>query len=247
MTQRIDSTHLSCSVDGFFYTCGAGIATLAECEMRLFCAPLSLACAVPPAWLDAHEHVRCRTYRFAADRQRHLLAHGLKRWAIGHVLKVSPRDVRFTVDDLGKPALQDEALHFNLSHSAGWVALALYRRAAVGVDIEAGHDATMDPASWPDISHPDESTPENGRSFLTAWTLKEAISKCSGEGLMMDFRRLYLRAQSGQRHLYHATDGERDWHAAHEQLDSGTHLAYASARPWEVVTRQLVLSFDRMR
>jgi len=247
MTQRIDSARLSCTVDRGFCTTGTGIETLAECEMRLFCAPLSLACAVSPAWLDCHEHDRCRAYRFVADRQRHLLAHGLKRWAIGHVLDVSPRDLQFTVDDQGKPALVDEALHFNLSHSAGWVALALYRQAAVGVDIQAGHDATVDPASWPDIAHPDELVPENGRSFLTAWTLKEAISKCSGEGLMMDFRRLCLRAQGGQRHLYHATEGERNWHAAHEQLDSNTHLAYASARPWENVTRQLVLSFDRMR
>ncbi|ETF02326.1 4-phosphopantetheinyl transferase [Advenella kashmirensis W13003] len=240
--------NLSCTVARGFCTHNAEIEkTLGKSELRLLCAPFSLAGAVPPAWLDTHEHDRCQAYRFAADRKRHLLAHGLKRWAIGYLLDVAPRKLRFTVGEWGKPALLDEALHFNLSHSAGWVVLALYRQAAVGVDVEAGHGATMDPASWPDITHPGESAPDNGRSFLTAWTLKEAISKCSGEGLMMDFRRLCLRSQGGLRHRYHATDGERHWHAGHEHLDSNTHLAYASVMPWEIVTRQLVLSFDRMR
>lgn len=247
VTLRIDSEDLLRDDDQAFRLVNAATETLNEGELRLFCAPLSLACAVPPAWLDAQEHIRCRAYRFADDRRRHLLAHGLKRWAIANVLNVSPRDVQFTVDRLGKPILPGDAVHFNLSHSAGWVALALYRQAAVGIDIEAGHDASRALASWPDTTHPDESIPKNTGSFLTAWTLKEAISKCSGEGLTMDFRRLCLRRRCGQSPLYRATDGERHWHAGHEQLDSNTHLAYASARPWNIVKRRLVLSFDQVR
>ncbi|WP_025371604.1 4'-phosphopantetheinyl transferase family protein [Advenella mimigardefordensis] len=138
VTQRIDSDNLLRDVDQAFRLVNTATETLNEGELRLFCAPLSLACAVPPAWLDAHEHSRCRAYRFADDRRRHLLAHGMKRWAIGNVLNVSPRDVQFTVDRLGKPTLPGDAVHFNLSHSAGWVALALYRQAAACLIVRPG-------------------------------------------------------------------------------------------------------------
>lgn len=218
-------------------------ARLEDGELRLFCAPICLAPAVPTAWLDAQEHRRCRSYRFAADRQRHLLAHGLKRWAIGGVLDAPPSALRFTASELGKPALVDDAVHFSLSHSAGWVALALYREAAVGIDVEGGCDASTSLPLWPDITHPEELTPNDMASFLVSWTLKEAISKCSGEGLTLDFRRLFLRLQAGHRFLYSGTDGARHWCAGHSLLDANTHLAYASGRQWDSVKACLVSSF----
>lgn len=217
-------------------------ASLEEGELRLFCAPVSLAPAIPAQWLDAQERSRCQSYRFAADRQRHLLAHGLKRWAIGGVLDVPPSALLFTTSVMGKPRLVDNAVHFSLSHSAGWVALALYRRAAVGIDIEGGHHAAKGLSAWPDITHPDESAPIDIGSFLSAWTLKEAISKCSGEGLTLDFRRLCLRLQAGQSPIFSGTDGNRHWCAAHSLLDANTHLAYASDRQWDSVRGYLVSS-----
>lgn len=224
------------------FSAGKARARLEEGELRLFCAPVCLAPAVPTAWLDAQERNRCQAYRFAADRQRHLLAHGLKRWAIGGVLDVPPSALRFTASELGKPALVDDAVHFSLSHSAGWVALALYRQAAVGIDIEGGHHARKGLPSWPDITHPEESASLDIGSFLTSWTLKEAISKCSGEGLTLDFRCLFLRLQAGQGFLYSGTDGARHWCAGHSLLDANTHLAYATTVQWKSIKRYLVSS-----
>jgi len=218
-------------------------ARLEDGELRLFCAPICLAPAVPMAWLDAQERNRCQAYRFAADRQRHLLAHGLKRWAIGGVLDVPPSALRFTASELGKPALLDDAVHFSLSHSAGWVALAIYREAAVGVDVEGGCDARTSLPLWPAIAHPEEFAPNDMAAFLVSWTLKEAISKCSGEGLTLDFRRLFLRLQAGQRSLYSGTDGVRHWCAGHSLLDANTHLAYATTVQWNSVKACLVSSF----
>lgn len=217
-------------------------ARLADGELRLFCAPICLAPAVPMEWLDAQERNRCQTYRFSADRQRHLLAHGLKRWAIGGVLDAPPSALRFAVSELGKPALVDEAVHFSLSHSAGWVALALYGEAAVGIDVEGGYHASKGVPSWPDITHPEESAPIDIGSFLTSWTLKEAICKCSGEGLTLDFRCLFVRSQAGQGSLYSGTDGQRHWCAGHSLLDANTHLAYATALQWKSIKRYLVSS-----
>ncbi len=231
--------------DPVFSPARAASDFLGERELLLLCAPLSVAPTVPRGWLDAGERIRGEAYRFAADGQRHLLAHGLKRWAISNLLNVSPRDLIFSQNHLGKPVLHDAAVHFSLSHSADWVAVALYREAPLGVDVEAGRSAMQNPATWPDITHPDEPVPEDTGAFLTTWTLKEAISKCSGEGLTMDFRGLSLRASGDQSEIYRATDGKRHWHAGHEQLDSNTHLAYASMVPWKRVRRRLVLSFGR--
>lgn len=200
--------------------------TLREGELLVVHAPVNLAAALSIDLLDVDETRRMVGYRFAADRRRHHAAHALKRAVLGHVLGVPTDGLRFGAEMGGKPFLLQHALHFNLSHSGGWVALALRIDAAVGVDVEQARPA-ISALPMPPVRHPAEPPLPD---FLQAWTLKEAVSKCSGEGLALDFSHLRLRPREEE---YGCDDGVRNWYAWHDRLGTDAHLAVASARHWE--------------
>lgn len=202
---------------------------LRNSDVVVVCAPVSWATELPVAWLDVAERRRLNGYRFTADRQRHHAAHALKRLVVGASLRQSPQDLAFITEANGKPRLVDHALHFNLSHSGQWVAVALRRDVEVGIDVECGRPTQPD-LPWPAIAHPDDQPIADNDSFLTVWTVKEAVTKCSGEGLSFDFTR--LRLCRGQEQTYRCSDDRRQWHAWHGMLDTHTHFALATTTAW---------------
>lgn len=133
------------------------------------------------------------------------------------------------MDARGKPRLLEPVLHFNLSHSGGWVAMVLCLNAEVGIDVEQARLSAVN-LPWPTILHPDELGLRDTASFLKIWTLKEAVSKCCGEGLMLEFTRLRLRPDPQTD--FRCDDGQRHWHAWYGMLDVDTHLAIASTSAW---------------
>jgi len=209
-------------------------------EILIVCAPVAHAAAWPVTWLDAREQRRLCAYRFAADRRRHHAAHALKRWVIGWLLGLPPQNPVFTADKRGKPHIAGGGLHFNLSHSGEWVAVVLRRDAEVGIDVEQARAQTIS-LPWPTICHPDERSLMGAMPFLKIWTLKEAVSKCCGEGLMLELTRLRLRPD--EQTTFHCDDGERHWHAWHGMLDTNTHLAAASTTTWSQL-RWLQVAYD---
>ncbi|MCB1085037.1 MAG: 4'-phosphopantetheinyl transferase superfamily protein [Chlamydiia bacterium] len=101
----------------------------------------------------------------------------------------------FTIDEnaQGKHYLLDSSLHFNLSHSGEWLAIALSWEAPVGVDIEVirpidgvkqlilDHFSAKEQAyiGIPDIWDRDEAC----FRFWEIWSRKEACLKALGIGL----------------------------------------------------------------
>lgn len=91
----------------------------------------------------------------------------------------------------GKPRLADHPnVHFNLSHSGHWLALAISDAGPVGVDVEAPRrrrsimaiaEQYFHPAEIEHLKQqqPDKQTAE----FYRLWTLKEAFFKARGTGI----------------------------------------------------------------
>ena len=79
-----------------------------------------------------------RADRFHFDKDRHLFVVGRAtlRAVVGYLLSKAPKEVRIVTNDTGKPFLSTGELHFNLSHSANIVLLALCLEHPVGVDVE---------------------------------------------------------------------------------------------------------------
>jgi len=113
------------------------------------------------------------------------------RLLLGSYLGVPGKAVTIERNEHDKPELagefQSSGLTFNLSHSDRWLAIALTRDRAIGVDIE--HRRTMERA--PDLarrffSGPDVEDilsleePERSACFLRQWTAREALIKAMG-------------------------------------------------------------------
>jgi 4'-phosphopantetheinyl transferase len=140
--------------------------------------------------LDATERRRAARFRFDQDRVRYILAHAVWRIALGACLGVDPADVPLASAPSGQPRLQGTDLATSLSHSGGWVAVAVCVAATVGVDIECSPSRIILDDLIATICTPAEAAdmrlraePERERALLTLWTRKEALLKAFGVGL----------------------------------------------------------------
>lgn len=147
--------------------------------------------------LAENELVRAAGIVAPSVRRAYILAHALKRIALGLAIQALPLELVFTRDPLGKAHLPGTGLHFNLSHSGAFVALAFSGDGPVGVDIEARRAfETYRHAAAASLCEQEMATVRESADpasvFLKIWTAKEAYVKASGEGLRKSFRELLV-------------------------------------------------------
>ncbi|WP_237055634.1 4'-phosphopantetheinyl transferase family protein [Microbulbifer sediminum] len=150
--------------------------------------------------LSAEERLYRERLHGDAGRHRFLLSRALLRTVLGELTGRPPESLRFSRLPSGKPLLVDDpGLHFSLSHSGDWIALATSERSPVGVDIEQ-------PRPHRDVLriahryfHPDECAlleappaADTERQFYRLWTLKEAFFKARGTGISEGLGRINL-------------------------------------------------------
>ena len=170
----------------------------AATAVDLVVVPTAALTAATVTAIDARlaDDERRRRDRYVRELDRHtfVVARALVRMVLSQHGPVEPADWRFAVNEHGCPFVVDAQagqprLHFNVSHTAGLVALAVARGHRVGVDVEdarrvvrhdvAGHHFA--PAEVADLrALPAEAQP---RGFFEYWTLKEAYIKARGMGL----------------------------------------------------------------
>ena len=147
--------------------------------------------------LDATERSRSERFHFERDRDRFVVAHGLKRLVLGRCTGVAPSALRFATGSYGKPALITDGPHleFNMSDSGDIVLVAVALGVAVGVDAEA-RTSDMDDAELTSVAvtafSPAERaalararTPDRRRVFFDTWSRKEAYLKATGDGVTL--------------------------------------------------------------
>lgn len=144
------------------------------------------------ALLSAEERDKASRFKFEKDRGLYVAAHGLLRVVLSHYLAVPPAEVAFA-SGKGKPRLAGVhgSVQFNLSHTHGYVAVAVHPDQPVGVDVEKA-----DPAfKWQDLIDYCLGDPERQaltgletaaarHTFFNYWTRKEAFLKAIGVGLI---------------------------------------------------------------
>ena len=139
--------------------------------------------------LDDAERDRLARLRRPPDAARFLAAHALARVAAGRTLEVPAAAVRIAArcphcgGPHGKPSVVDAPeLELSLSHSGGWVVVALAQGAPVGVDVERLRPLADLDALAARVLSPAEHAPSEA-GLLRTWTRKEALLKASGDGL----------------------------------------------------------------
>ena len=145
--------------------------------------------------LSDREQERCARISRPEERQRYQVAHAALRRILSAYLGCSPQDLVFSANQYGKPYLSYPLdpgagqLHFSLSHSGGFVALAFSSVSPVGVDIERDRPSIKPQELAERFFHPQEARrlsalpPQEQRTgFLKLWTLREAFLKGLGTG-----------------------------------------------------------------
>lgn len=139
--------------------------------------------------LSPLERLRARQFELEPQRRRYVTGRGLLRFVLSRYLSVAPGRVPIQTAPGGKPVLPEPApLHFNLSHSAGLMIIAVSRQ-PVGVDLERIRPiADLLSVAEPFFSASERAwlsqlpEAERTRAFFAGWTRKEAFLKATGEG-----------------------------------------------------------------
>jgi 4'-phosphopantetheinyl transferase len=144
--------------------------------------------------LSSDERERAASFRFARDRSRFVAARGRLRTLLGGRLGRDPKLIEFSYGEHGKPQLaeEDQNLRFNLSHTAGVMALAICEGREVGVDVEAVREDLFAegiarrylPAEVAEEIERRVGT-ERSREFYRGWVRQEAYAKARGGGLAL--------------------------------------------------------------
>ncbi|MBW4680495.1 MAG: 4'-phosphopantetheinyl transferase superfamily protein [Microcoleus vaginatus WJT46-NPBG5] len=140
--------------------------------------------------LSADECDRAKRFYFERDRQRFIAGRGMLRNILSRYLAIAPSQMEFCYGKRGKPALRNESICFNLSHSQGLALYAITLDRIVGIDLEQVRsmpDAEAIAKSF--FSQREyavlQGMPANEKqaAFLNCWTRKEAFLKAIGDGL----------------------------------------------------------------
>ncbi len=143
---------------------------------------------------------RARLKPEGISRERFISSRMVLRRILASLLDQRPIELRFELDEHGKPALKPphQHCHFNLSHSGSLLLVGVSLRASIGVDIEVPRSVPRASQLAKRIFTADEqallrqaeAASESARDevFLKIWTRKEAYLKCRGDGFTMPAR-----------------------------------------------------------
>lgn len=144
--------------------------------------------------LSPEELARRDRFVRPVDADTYAVAHALVRQTLSAHGSTPPRDWQFVTNAHGCPFVVDTQagaprLEFNLSHTAGLVAVAITRGRHVGVDVERVTRVVMEGVAERHFAEAEVRDlgrlppADRPRAFFEYWTLKEAYIKARGKGL----------------------------------------------------------------
>lgn len=155
--------------------------------------------------LDESERARAARFRFDKDRRHSIVARATLRTALAQHLGEDPRALRFVFNREGKPALENGALQFNVSHSGGRVLVAIARDSAVGIDVESEARSSDLVALARRYFAEREArevlggaVTELAQRFFATWTAKESVIKAAGGGLSHSLQSFEVEPAAGR-------------------------------------------------
>jgi len=203
-------------------------------QNTVFCTAFAVDPIFDDLWacfLSSEETANAENFLRPSDKSAYLAAHGLVRFLLRRFLGVLG-EIKFVIGNHGKPCLPNSTWSFNLSHSAGWVAVAVGNGLEVGIDVEVGFDRCHERLA-DFVLHQDErdflaNATCKGAEFLKLWVSKEAVVKAWGTGMGMVFSRLAVESMENEWGRYSQNDGGRKAYVKHITLPSA-YLAIAVA------------------
>lgn len=148
-------------------------------------------------FLGGDEIDRLSVIRHASVRRQFILAHGLLRLVLSRAAGVAPEDILIRSERNRRPrVLQPASMRtfgVSLSHTAGMVAVGYHNGKDIGVDIEEVDPEVENTRLPRSVLSPREygrwkalPGPRRPAEFFRIWTVKEALLKAAGVGLLVD-------------------------------------------------------------
>ncbi|WP_160319871.1 4'-phosphopantetheinyl transferase family protein [Pseudomonas asplenii] len=182
-------------------------------------------------WLGPQEQARYQTCVDLGWREQFLTGHGWLREVLARYLECEPARITLGQGPHGKPRLlgpQEPSLHFNLSHSQGWLVLAV-SASPVGVDVEVHQPRDVQALCRRFFSVGEQralsrTAPSRRLAyFYRLWTLREAWAKATGLGICQHWRQVRIARGHGTR----KRSEQACWHLAASDCLDGYSLAVA--------------------
>ena len=160
-------------------------------------------------FVSAERQNQIKKFHFFQDAQYSLIGELLARAEICIRTGLSINSIVFLKNGFGKPFIENAPqLHFNISHTANYVACVLDDQ-PVGIDIEEIKDSDIKIAER--FFAPDElayilegSELDQNIRFIEIWTMKESFIKREGGGLSIPLRSFsVLGEKTDQKKYFH--------------------------------------------
>jgi 4'-phosphopantetheinyl transferase len=148
------------------------------------------------ALLTSDERAAAERFRLDSAKDAFVASRAAQRQVVGWYLGCAPesvtiaRDCRHCRKDHGRPYVPGAPLDFSVSHSAGWLLVAVVADGLIGVDLERVSDARSAEELGRRVLGPAEQeqflmVPRDERPgwFIWAWARKEAVLKLTGHGI----------------------------------------------------------------
>jgi 4'-phosphopantetheinyl transferase len=158
--------------------------------------------------------------RSPIHRKTWISSHVTLRTMLANLLGLKPTDVVISKNRFGRPYLANSSLFFNLSHTNNSYLLGFSTAGKIGIDIEelSGEENLNELMDYA-FSKEEVDICKNGNShdrFLETWTLKEALLKAAGVGLVDELKSVnvvgkdnnYLDLLKFQRNTFSCPAGE---------------------------------------
>ena len=177
------------------------------------------------------------------DKIRTLLSRKLTEYAICHLANLSPSILSFGKEKYGKPKLLSHSkIFFNVSHCDSWIVCAVDEK-PIGLDIEK-----ITSLNW-DTLEIFCSTSERNKlkkskcpefQYYQYWTIKEAMLKLIGTGLLTDPRKVMVFFLKGS--LIKVNFENKEWQGESIRTDDGYVLSAVNTNN---ISKSILVSPDR--
>ncbi|MCX6265966.1 MAG: 4'-phosphopantetheinyl transferase superfamily protein [Bacteroidetes bacterium] len=142
-------------------------------------------------YLDENERCKYEKNRSTTP----LECRAVLRMLLSRFLNSPPETIRIPETKTGKPYVEGKGLFFNVSHCESSYLVAISKVGRVGVDMEclSGNEDIVSLADYAfseNEKHVCFNTGDRAINFTKIWTLKEALLKASGTGLMNNLSQL---------------------------------------------------------
>ncbi|PPD31756.1 MAG: 4-phosphopantetheinyl transferase [Methylomonas sp.] len=199
--------------------------------------------------MSEQEKQKANTFKLDAMRTRYIAVRTTLRQVLASYLGSDPVKLEFKAAEHGKPFLVCESLHFNLSHTANQLVIAVANFPHIGIDIEeiksrsnfeslaARSLSVNELKAWRHLTEDAQR-----QSFYRLWTKKEAFMKAVGRGLAMGLQQCEVELASGGqlKTIPQEYGAATDWLTTELAIDASVHAALVTPRSqYELTMRQL--------